>query len=304
MNEWDWWQDKLAGGNPTPIQNEPQSGFYRKSSKEHYGARKTFMPVAFWRGDDGYVHCRIGDEDVSDIKALETWNGGVHANPVTEEAYRAVAERGESWPDEHELVPMQGHNRPPEDFSYEGLRDAIEPLAREAIQRIDFGPAVTTQDEADQLANLSDRLAELWKKADEARKEEKRPYDEGARVVQLKWSPLLLAAEAYKNVKYKLITPWLQKLEEAKKQEAEAAAAAGEPPAVDDPSRRPRAGTRGRATSLKSTKRAEITDYPACLAFFAESEDVRSTVQMLANRAVRAGLSVPGAKLVEEQKAV
>jgi hypothetical protein len=51
-------------------------------------------------------------------------------------------------------------------------------------------------------------------------------------------------------------------------------------------------------------KRAEITDYAACLEFFKDSPDVKATVQDLANRAVRAGISVPGTKVIEEQTAV
>jgi hypothetical protein len=56
--------------------------------------------------------------------------------------------------------------------------------------------------------------------------------------------------------------------------------------------------------SLKTVKRAEITDYKVCLEFFADSPDVKATVQDCANRAVRAGITVPGIKVVEEEKAV
>jgi hypothetical protein len=40
------------------------------------------------------------------------------------------------------------------------------------------------------------------------------------------------------------------------------------------------------------------------LAFFAESPDIKTTVQDLANRAVRGGITVPGTKVVEEQQTV
>jgi len=297
-NPWAYWQSRREG---IPVQmhpDDPQAGFYRKPRKEYYGARRTFTPVAYY-WQDGALRCRVGDAEVPDQTALAIWIQ-VGNNDVSEEAYRAVAERGEPWPDEHELVPM-GDNLPPEDNSFEGLTDAIEDLAREALERIE-GPPIADQDEADRIANLADRLAELWKKAEDARKAERREYDEALKAIQQKWLPLLTKAESYKNLKYKLLTPWLQRLEAAQQQAAEAAAAAGAPTAAEP--RRPRAGTRGRAQTLKVQKRAEIIDFDACLNFFKDSEDLRSTVQMLANRVVRTGMSVPGTKVIEEQKAV
>jgi hypothetical protein len=296
--DWSWWQDKLAGKPVQAVVDDPQPGFYREPRKEFYGARKTWRPVAYWP-ENGTVRCRIGDEDVSEMRGMEIWNK-VNRHPVEETDYRMVAQFGGLWPDEHELVGM-GDNLPPEDNSYEGLRDAIEPLAREAEQRL-RGEPIKDQDEADRIANLADRLAELWKKTEEQRKAERKPHDETLKAIQGKWSPLQLAAEVYKNLKYKLVTPWLQRQTEAQQKEAEAAAAAGEPAAAE--TRRPRAGTRGRATSLKSTKKAQINDYAVCLKFFEDSDDIKSCVQMLANRAVRSGITVPGATVIEESSAV
>jgi hypothetical protein len=289
MSDWAWWQDKLAGKPVQMNPSNPHAGFYRMPSKAFYGARKTFLPVAYWPAD-GQLNCRLGDEDIGPELGQGIWER-VGNHPVTEEAYREVAEKGGLWPDEHELVPMQaptiGDNRPPIDSSFEGLSDAIEDLAREAEQRID-GPPIENQEEADRIANLADRLSELFKQADAARKEEKKPFDEGATEVQKKWAPLLLKAETYKNLKYKLLTPWLKYLEQIKKKE----------------DKRARAGTRGRAMSLKSSKRAEITNFDKCLEFFKESPDIKGCVQDLANRAVRAGITVPGTKVIEDTQAV
>jgi len=309
MTDWDWYLAKRRGEPVQMNPDNPQPGFYRKPKKERYGARRTFLPVAYYwfRGEDengeplpAVLRCREGDRDVSELRGLELWKWvGDHDRDETE--WRRVAEEGGLWDDEHELVPMQGDNLPPEDHSFEGLRDSIEDLAHEAAERIE-GPPIADQAEADRIANLADRLAELHKIADEQKKEEKRPHDEGAKFVQQKWAPLLLRAETYKNLKYILLTPWLKKLEDARKKEAEAAAAAGEPAAAQP--RRSRAGTRGRAMTLKSVKRAEIVDYALCLEFFKDSPDVKATVEMLANRAVRAGISVPGTKVIEESQAV
>jgi len=302
MAEWEWqyWHDRLQGKQVMQYPNEQQAGFYREPRRESYGARKTFRPVAYWPNENGQLHCRIGDEDVTPQRALELWTRVGH-HPVTEQAYREVAQNGGLWPDEHELVPMQGDNLPPDDDTFEGLRDAIEPLAREAEERLK-GKPIADQDEADRVANLADRLAELWKKTEEQRKADRKPHDEALKTIQGKWSPLQAAAEVYKNLKYRLLTPWLTRQTEAQQKEAEAAAAAGEPAAAD--ARRPRVGTRGRATTLKSVKKARIDDYAVCLKFFEDSDDIKACVQMLANRAIRSGVTVPGTTVIEESKAV
>lgn len=297
--EWQYWHDRLQGKQVEMSPSHPQAGFYREPRKEHYGARRTFRPVAYWPGENGQLHCRIGDEDVTPERALDLWTR-VGQHPVTEQAYRDVAQNGKPWPDEHALVGM-GDNLPPDDESYEGLRDAIEPLAEEASKRLD-GPPIADQNEADRIANLADRLAELCKKAEDGRKAERFPVDLELKRIQIKWVSIIGLAETYKNLKYKLLTPWLLRQQEARRKEAEEAAAGGEPSPSDTP--RPRAGTRGRAQTLKSTKKARIDDYAVCLKFFEESEDIKACVQMLANRAVRAGVTVPGATVIEESKAV
>jgi hypothetical protein len=297
---WDWWRRRLAGEAVEMSPDMPHAGFYRMPHKERYGARKTFMPVAYW-WTAGELQCRVGDEDVSPEHGQMIWTR-VGQHPVSEESYREVAEDGGLWPDEHELVGM-GHNKPPEDLStFEGLRDSIENLAREAETRI-IGPPITDQDEANQIANLADRLAELCALAEERKKEERKPHDEALKAIQLKWEPILTTAETYKDLKYKLLTPWAKQQKKAAQKAVEEAAAAGTAPPATEP-RRPRAGTRGRTMTLKSTKRAKIVDYDICWTFFKDSEDMRSTVQMLANRAVRTGLTVPGTEVIEEEKMV
>jgi|SRR5215831_2827930 len=312
IDPWDYWRRTLAGVRLAVNDSAPQPGFYRWPTRPEYGARKVFTPVAYWPAglmdkETGeiveVVACRIGDEDVPPDRGVEIWRS-VARYPVTEDAYRGVAERGELWPDEPTTVPMQptqpahpmmGHNKPPADVpTHEQLKEQIDVVAAEAKQFLE-GPAITEQYQADLIANCADRLQELWKKADEQRSIERKPYDEEVKAIQQRWSPLLLAAEAYKNLKYKLITPWLLKLQKAA---AEKAAETGREP------ERPKAGTRGRAMSLRPIKRAEITDYDACLNYFRNAPDIKATVQDLANKAVRAGVEVPGARLLEETKAV
>jgi hypothetical protein len=297
---WEWYLAKRRGEPVVMNVDDPQPGFYRKPFKEHYGARYTFTPVAYYE-EDGKLKCREGDDDTSPERGLELWHWVGH-HDRDEAEWRGVAERGERWNDEHELVPMQGDNRPPEPETFEELRDAIEDLAREAHSRLDAAP-VADQDEADRIANLGDRLNELQKRAKALRDEEKRPHTEAAATVQSKWAPLILAADIYKSLKQKLLTPWGIKETARKKLEAEAAAAAGQPAAAE--TRRTRMGTRGRAMSLKGRKRADIFDYNATREFFKDSEDMVQLVQTLADRAARSGVTtIPGANIVEEMQVV
>lgn len=309
MTAWSWWQAKLAGQPVQMNDSNPQAGFYRQLHKAFYGARKTFTPVAYWPGEDGHLNCRIGDEDVTWQRGEEIWKN-VGNNPVTHEAYHNKCEPVEAdgspnpnytglWPDEHPGVPM-GDNRPPEPETFEDLRDEIEDLARRAKKRIDVGRPIMTQEEADETANLGDRLAELQKKAEELQKEELKPFTEGTKEVRAKWAPIISLADIYLNLKERLVKPWLAARKREAEQAATEAVAVGEKVEI----KRPRAGTRGRAMSLKTLKRAEITDFDKCLTFFKESDAIKECVQSLANRAVRAGQKVPGTKVIEETSAV
>ena len=297
---WLWWQHKLEGRNPPASEGTPYAGFYRAVRKS-YGGTKWAIPVAYWPGEDGELHCREAHRDVTGERGRDIWIN-VCNNPVPEEWYREVAEGDEpEWRDGMATVAPMGDNRPPDETDFDYLKGKIDELGASATIRLG-GPAVTEQEEADRISNLADQLSEFWKKADEARKAERQPHDEALKAIQIKWSPLLLMAETYKNLKFKLLTPWLIAQQKKAEEEAKAAVAAGEP--VPDAPRRPRAGTRSRAMSLKSFKSAEIVDYDLCLNFFKENSDVRATIQDLANKAVRAGVTVPGAKLIEEQRTV
>jgi hypothetical protein len=298
---WQWWTDKLAGVDVPASEGMPYAGFYRWVQRSKYGGTKFAIPIAYWPGENGELHCREGHRDVPDQRGRDIWVN-VHAHPVPEDWYREIAEQDiAEWRDGMATSPPKGDNLPPGADNFEWLRENIEDLSKLATARLEGAP-VTEQTEADKISNLADQLSEFWKKADEARKAERQPYDEALKEIQVKWSPLLMMAEAYKNLKFKLLTPWLLAQKQELEKQAEAAVAAGEP--VPEQPRRPRVGTRSRAMTLKTFKSAEIVDFDQCLAFFKENSDLRATVQDLANKAVRAGITVPGVKLLEEQRTV
>ncbi len=283
-----YWHEALAGNKPEMHESDPQPGFYRWPKKAAYGARKTFKAVAYWRQGKAFMNCSIDDVDVEPEHGADIWVS-VGSHPVSYENYQGYMETGR-WADEHELVPM-GSNQPPDDNSYEGLKAKIEELARDANKLLIDGAVATTQDEADQLSNLADRLAELGARAEEQRKAEKAPHDAAAEAVQKKWKPLVISSEVYKGIKNRLILPFRSALAKAARENNEEEV-------------KFRAGTRGRAMSVRSTKSARIIDRDAVLAHFRDNEMISTSLQILADRAVRNGDTVPGTEIVSEEKIV
>src|SRR3990167_725736 len=186
-----WWRRRLAGKTIATHDGHCEAGFYRSKRKD--GSSEA---VAIWYAKDGALRCRVGSENVSEQRARDLWTY-VSQHPVSHDDYKAKIETGD-WPDQSAAVSRS--NQAPPDDSFEGLRDTIDDLTREAERMIAAGGA-KTKAAADQASDLANKLGELWKKADNARKVEKAPIDEAARAVQTKWQPILDAANIYKRLK-------------------------------------------------------------------------------------------------------
>lgn len=193
----------------------------------------------------------------------------------------------------------------------------------------EIGGKITTDEQADKAANFAALLGELEKEAEALHKVEKAPWLEGGRTVDAAWKPLIEKAATSKGrVKRDYVTPYLVEKQkridaEAKaerdriaaeraKAEQEAAAAGVEPPAPELPPapepERVKAGTRGgRATALRTVKVAEITDLAALAAFLCglnpPPADFVAACKSAAEKMMKAGVTVPGAKLNDEQRA-
>jgi hypothetical protein len=306
-DQYSFWRRRMAG-EVIPIHDgEPQAGFYRLVGKDGYS-----QPVAYWFGKEGDLRCRIGNKDVNDQTANERWPWA-SKKPITHEVYKAVIAGG-PWPDQHEGVTRDRANSAgaPADDSFEGLKDRIEDLARDAEALIKAGDA-PDQSSADRASDLANRLAELQKRADAARKVEKKPHDDAVAAVQAKWNPLLGVADVYKRIKAVVVTPF-RVAEDQKRKAAEAearqiadeAAKAGRPAPEIAPVQRstPKAGSGGRrSVALRTVKMVTITDRAALLTFFAEYEQVTEVLQKLAEKVTAAGVTVPGITITEEQRA-
>ncbi len=305
-DQYDFWRRRLAGEIPDIHDGDAQAGFYRIRFGEEW------KPVAYWYTKAGALRCRVADRDATEQWARERWSFASQ-HPITHEVYQAVVAGG-PWPDQHEAVTRDRLNSQgaPDPDSFDGLKDRIADLARDAETLIKAGGA-KSQEEADRASDLANRLGELWNKADGARKIEKTPFDEKAKAVQAKWLPVLSTAEIYKRIKAAVVTPFLVAQENKRRvAEAEARRMAEEAAKKNEPIPEPppaatvpiKAGAAGRrSVSLRTVKAIEITDRAAVLAFFIDNEAITDVLQDLAAKAMRAGVTVPGTKVTETQTA-
>jgi len=117
-------------------------------------------------------------------------------------------------------VAKIGHNNPPSPF--DEAQEVVSTLKEEARHWLD-GAEVSSQNEADAIAKLLDMARKAKKKADDLRKSEARPFDDGKKAVQAKFKPLIEDCERISDVCKAANLPWLKKLEEQRRQEEEKA---------------------------------------------------------------------------------
>lgn len=91
-----------------------------------------------------------------------------------------------------------GHNNPPED-PFESCKQEISDLYLEAKNWLD-GEGVNSDEEDAAVAKLLDMLRKALKKAEEARKEENKPFDEGKAKVQAKYAELTADTKSKKGL--------------------------------------------------------------------------------------------------------
>jgi chemotaxis protein histidine kinase CheA len=101
-------------------------------------------------------------------------------------------------------------------------RDTVNDAIEESRAWCD-GQPVTSKEQADGLANLLDLLRKAHKGADEARKAEAKPFDDGKAEVQSRYKPLLTDADRAIDAVKAALTAW-QREEQRKADEAARAA--------------------------------------------------------------------------------
>jgi hypothetical protein len=329
---WRYWRDWLARrADPSlpPLDQhveKPEQGFYRMKTRDG-----RMMPVAIWNQNDKWW-VKFDGQTYGGDRVTIAWQRVIE--PITEAVYRAVAERGEPWPDIDPTVSEQidprdtiGGNNPPQDEAVL-IKEQIEA----AKARLAAYAEITTDDQCASAQTLRARLLELSGSAEKIRVREKQPHLDAGKAIDAKWQPLVKdakdgadrvrrAMEAYETKKLRQQREEQRKAQEAaeaaEKAAREAAAAAeraglpvesvlAKPSPAFDPA--PKAqptqirGAYGKAASRKAVVAlGEVTDWSALYRFFAENEEVRALLRKLADRAIASGQTVPG--VTTEEKA-
>lgn len=316
---WQFWRDALAGKEQAIDADQPQCGFYKMRD----GKDGPWLPVMIRMVGD-VMRCRVADNSDADPLKVWTWCA---SRPISKEDAKVAFETGNFPGDAPASI---GDNS--------GDLSLAEQIKEYAAQALGWLKTKGIKDAAskDRAANYRQELLRLKKEADTLRITEKKPHDDAAKAVQAKWVPLIdeaeaaadklrvelgfymiaekRAAEAEARVKYEAE----QKAAAAARAEIEAqrakqmrddpiaALTSPEPelpmaPPPPEPVKIQAGGQRGRKTGLREVTRYVVTDHSKALAFFAESEDVRELIGKLAERASKAGVTVPGVeKRIEE----
>jgi hypothetical protein len=291
-----YWRAACEGNKPAAHPDDPQPGFYRHP--------KSRNAVAYWldngvAGGGSYatIQCAVNErlQSLGHGQGLWQW---VCDHAVTHQDYLFRIKNGR-WPNEAEV--LIGHNRPPDDGSYESVVSVLDAIEHEARRILGVGSA-RNQDEADQASDIANELMAIQQKVVAAHRAEKAPVLAEAKRIDGMWFKLRDRAEDLKiAIRIKVVTPFLRERWAAAERRAAEAAAIGATVEAPPPIR---AGALKRTTSLRKVITAHIDDYQAVLAFFANNSEVRELVQRLADRAVRAGVGVPGCSTITEEKAV
>jgi len=235
-------------------------------------------------------------------------------------------------------IAVLGHNNPPEPTPFEAVASEINDLYGEAKLWLD-GEKVTTQEQADALNTLEGRVRKAAKLAEENRKAEAKPFDDGKAEVQARYKPVLSKTDDAIAAIKAALKPYLLELarqqeeaariarEEADHKRAEALAAVAareddnlesreeaerkiaDAKAADEAARKAanakaHAKGDGRATGLRTVKRAVMVNEheAAAWVWMNRRAELMEFTQGLADKAVRAGATeIKGFIVVEEK---
>jgi hypothetical protein len=335
------WYAMLDGVKVPIITGKPYIGLYTVRSRDKTSWRR----VSFQKDPQGAIICFLDGKQIPQFaepgdpenKSWDVlWNYACK-NPVTQKAFAHLKETGRlpnespaAAADRGNVVSIEAardkvvpatdradgsvvttiHNQPPEADTFDTLQDRYDNLKRDADRFISQG-AAKTKDEADQATDLAERLLKIGKKAEELYKVEYEPIDQTTKVLRLKWTLLRTKPdELKKELKARVVAPWLKAEEDRLKAERAAQVQAGANP-DDLQSTRVRTGSGlGRRTSLQTTHKGKITDRVALLAYLTRGEEwpaaLVEVLQTLANTYAKSQIQPvpPGLEYEEVQAAV
>lgn len=316
--DYSYWQNALKGIQTPIYADYPQLGFYKKRNFKN----GPFVPVAIFYQDEELT-CLVAGKK-ADPYAVWTYCAS-HA--VSEAEYRYYEANG-SWASDIPVAEM-GHNNPPDGF--ESLKDEISFHCAEIEKWLKEIKEIKDQSIADKAANWKDKLAELFKKAESARVEEKEPHLVAGKDIDAKYGGLKTTITNVGNILKDKLTSYLKEQDriarekaeaEMKKAREEALLKAKEeadlkgdavpevvfvPQPVVTTVKINAGGARGKKTSLRTYYVATIEDYSKVLEYFKDHSAVKEAIQKLCDKAAsndKLDCKIPGLKVTEDKKAV
>ncbi|GAA4169314.1 hypothetical protein [Shinella granuli] len=327
-NPWAWWQAALEGNIGPMHEGDPRQGYYRTRFE---GGQ--WEPVAIWFENDQWNAMR-GERMVD---AADAWNF-CRTHPVTYEAYQKAIE-GAGWDDEPP-APAIGHNLPSDPFEaltleYQAEKEQAEAFMKTPITTQDQADKaaiwskrlatiakkatdlhkVEKQPSLDEGRRIDDKWRGLKEEPAEVSKKLKRHMDaylqEQARIERERQEAARReeerlrreAAEAARKAAEADQQSEAERqaaIERARQLEQEAAAKAKEAEAKNAS-----AGRTGARVALRTFVSARVNDYQAAATALVlmKHPDILAIIDQLANRAIKAGQSLPGVERIEEQRA-
>jgi hypothetical protein len=289
----DWYLEALKGSRGPINPNEPKSGYYRSRAKSG-----TLSAVAFWYDSvGGNLRCQQNGNDIEETRAIEIWPFASR-HPITEELFWQFRDTG-SWGDIDETAQAIHSGQKHAGFSSEDADPAKDIKAKiaEAKKAVPQYLKLDSDEQATRAQSLRSTLTSLKGGAKKAYDALNRPLLDKQKRIRGIWNPIMDDAEASALQLRTAIEDW----ELAKRKANQAAEEAGVKPNMPAPSAKISGGM-GRTASAKPYIAVTEIDLDQCFQQFRLEIEVSDVLFKLAQRAIDAGIAVPGAKTEERVK--
>lgn len=299
-----WWKAALAGKEVPMHLKEAHQGYYAYRPSE----KAVPLPVALWYDKGtGLLRCKIGDA-IAPKPGIEYWPM-VMRNPITFAIYESVM-KGEPWPNEIRFETadggtqssMIGHNSGDDDETLFGNIAEWKQRLAKAMKT-----PIKTQEDADALADIATKLRELKDEADKRRKETTKPLRDEVDSINDRYNKHIEPAAFVVSSALASVKKWVREEKDRQAAALKAAKAAAKSAGVEMPevqAANVSAGTRKKVVTFFKDV-AVIEDWPKVMASIAALDaipnDVQTVITAAAERLLKAGVKVPGAKLEKKE---
>lgn len=307
--EYDRWRKRLAGSK-TILHEIPEAedcGFYRVPIREQVPLKNgqgLKWKVVGWKRAALMVYDNdlvgvINGQVIQGNELADQWLW-MAPHPIPEKWYRDV-EAGVPWPDSHETkdtthpVPEGAKATSPHLVIAEKIDDAIELMPQYTLAPID------SDEMSSKARSLQQVFLDLRSEAEKAYETINRPLLDAQKQLRGIWFPLRDKAGEASDTLRKAMGAWEDTKRKAAKVAAERAEAGQDNAAsnVPPPSTQIRGGA-GRAAAVRVEKVVTDVDVMKVADQFKDSPVLREFLIEMAQRAIRAGVAVPGATYEEK----